>query len=255
MSRYASLGSGESLESTLHITSVLLWLPHALSIFWLSLHSETDSHVHTMHFFCLLFLAVCTNILSTRVQHGDWLMAFSFLVGLVSELQGLGTSSDPTMYLSRRTWMVVSGFFGCVSGVLCKAKDLQEGRYFEGHAIGERLYMVMPFTIGLWTGYIVNNGWQGVFAVFSSIFVCLATVGYAVVIYRIMRYLGGFQGDLISLIDKIFTTSFGAVFSSMVIFVAFVVYLAVPFMSALLELNALVTAVGIITEVLVYDVA
>lgn len=255
MKRYANLGSGESLDSTLHIMSILLWTPHALSVFWLTLHSAEDNHVHFAHLIGLLILAVLTNILSTRVQAGDWLMGFAFLVGLISELQGLGTSSDPDMYISRRTWMGVSGLFGCISGVLCKAKDLQEGRYFEGYALGERLYMVMPFTIGLWTGYIVNNGWAGVFAVFSSIFVCLATVGYAVVVYRVIRYVGGFQGDLISLIDKIFTSSFGVVFSGLVVFIGFVVYLAVPFISALLELNALVTSVGIVTEVLIYDVA
>ena len=90
---------------------------------------------------------------------------------------------------------------------------------------------------------------------FSSIFLCLATVGYGVVGYRIASYFGATEGDILHLVSKIFTTSFGAVFGGLIITVGFVIYLAIPFVEALLSMNAIVSSVGIVMELLLYDLA
>uniref|UniRef100_A0A146L5Y1 Uncharacterized protein n=1 Tax=Lygus hesperus TaxID=30085 RepID=A0A146L5Y1_LYGHE len=60
--------------------------------------------------------------------------------------------------------------------------------------------------------------------------------------------------DIIELVFKLFTTSFGVVVFSVLALNIFLTTLAIPFIKALFSLNALVSSVGIIVEMLIYDV-
>lgn len=244
------------LESTIRITSVLLWVPQAVGLGWMALGQPPSAQVF-LAVFALITIAV-THIVAVRCERGDWLTFIAWTVGLMSEVYGLGVSHEgdnPRYAVGRMVWVFVAALHGLISGILSKAKDLHEGRYFKGYSLTERLYIVVPFTIGQWFGYVLMNGWSGIIAVFGSIFLCLSTVGYGVLAYKVLAYFGVFDGDLISLVSKMFTTSFGVVFASLAAFVSFVVYLAVPFFMTLLQLNALVSSVGILVERVVYDFA
>ena len=242
--------SEESLNKTITITSSLLWVPQSLVLLYMALDQEYSTQVVT-----LLFLTVTiatTIILATRFEHGEWLMAFSCLVGIVSEVYSLGSGLS-SFGVSRHVWVLAAAAHGLFGGILCKAKDVQDGKHFKHHTIAERLYMVIPFVIGQWTGLIFNNGWSAILSVFSTIFLCLSTVGYGVVAYRMLDHFGVLTGDLIGLVAKLFTTSFGVVFGVLFLFVSILVYLAIPFLDALLSLNALISSAGIVVEILVYD--
>lgn len=245
--------SETTLTKTIQVSSLLLWVPHILALCYVSLGLSFSHFV-----FLLVLIPVCvaiTYFTSTRLD-GDWLMALAACIGLLGELAGLGSTSIHNKYeLSRNVWIAVSAAHGVAGGILSKAKDMEDGRYFSHHTIAERLYIVIPFTIGQWSGFILSNGWDGLFKAFSSIFLCLATVGYGVVGYRIASYFGATDGDIIHLVTKLFTTSFGAVFGGLVITVGFVIYLAIPFIDALLSMNAIVSSVGIVMELLLYDLA
>lgn len=60
--------------------------------------------------------------------------------------------------------------------------------------------------------------------------------------------------DFIELLSKLFTTSFGVVVLVVVSINIFLTSLAIPFIKALFQLNALVSSVGIIIELIVYDI-
>lgn len=247
-----AVSEGE-LRKTIQFASLLLWLPHILACAYGTLGL---SFAHAMFVWGMIpVVIVATYFTGTRLD-GDWLMALAATIGLCGEVFGLGSTSIHNTYeLSRNIWIAVSAAHGVIGGILCKAKDMEDGRYFVHHTISERLYVVIPFTIGQWTGFILMNGWQGLFKAFSSIFLCLATVGYGVVTYRLASYFGVTEGDILLLVTKVFTTSFGAVFGGLAITVCFVIYLAIPFLDALLSMNAIVSSVGIVMEVLLYDLA
>lgn len=243
------------VAKAIRIASLLLWLPHVIPLL------VTDfTFANSNHLGLLIKIGLATTVTSIVAAKlpGDWLMVIAFVVGILTELAGYGMESavKGDAGLDRRFWMVASAFHGLFAGILCKAKDIHDERYRPGYSIAERLYIVFPFTFGLWTGYVSVSGWSGVLVVFSSIFLCLATVGYGVVAQRLFRYyFAGQSIDLIDLITRMFTTSFGAVFSSLFIAIFLSVYLAIPFVSALLKLNALVSSIGIIVEIVVYDLA
>ena len=61
--------------------------------------------------------------------------------------------------------------------------------------------------------------------------------------------------DVIDLISKLFTTSFGVVVLGVVGLNIFMTSLCIPFLKALFKLNALVSGVGIVIELIMYEVA
>ncbi|KAG5512125.1 hypothetical protein JKF63_07590 [Porcisia hertigi] len=61
--------------------------------------------------------------------------------------------------------------------------------------------------------------------------------------------------DVIDLISKLFTTSFGVVVLVVVGLNLFMTTLCIPFLKALFKLNALVSGVGIVIELIIYEVA
>jgi uncharacterized membrane protein YgcG len=61
--------------------------------------------------------------------------------------------------------------------------------------------------------------------------------------------------DVIDLISKLFTTSFGVVVLCVVGLNIFMTSLCIPFLKALFKLNALVSGVGIVIELIMYEVA
>lgn len=61
--------------------------------------------------------------------------------------------------------------------------------------------------------------------------------------------------DVIDLISKLFTTSFGVVVLGVVGMNIFMTSLCIPFLKALFKLNALVSGVGIVIELIMYEVA
>jgi hypothetical protein len=241
-----------AVSRTILATSLWLWMPHTAALLYVAHHDGGASLLSMLIWTaCIVGATVLT---ATKCERGDWLMVLSYAIGVVSESRFF--SLDPATYYSlpRWIWVMVSALHGLISGIMCKAKDMEEGRYYEGHTIAERLYLVLPFTLGEWTGFIITTGWSGVLLGMATIFLCLSTVGYGVFTYNIIRYFG-ISGDLIGLVSRLFTTSFGVVFSSMVLFGAFVFYLAIPFVQSLMYLNALVGAIGIIMEISLYEIA
>ena len=250
-----AVSQGRDWDRIIKICSVLLWSPYAAAMLAIAAGQADGTVAHI-----LLALAWMSGIIgatyftAVHAERGDWLMLVGASIGLLSEVSSFGLSGkDPTADMPRWVWLVASGLNGVFSGVLCKAKDVQEERYFPGYAIAERLYVVVPFTLGQWLGYVLLNGWSGIVTVFSTIMLCLSTVGYGVFTFKIMKYFG-VSGDLLELVEKVFNSSFGVVFGGFVVFGSFVFYLAIPFMTTLMALNALISGVGIAMEFIIYDV-
>ncbi|KAF8280169.1 hypothetical protein TcYC6_0000810 [Trypanosoma cruzi] len=156
----------------------------------------------------------------------------------------------------RLLWIAVSMLQGIVGGILCKMKDIDEDRYYPTHAIGERLYVVVPFCTGQWLSFILQNGWRGIVVENLTILLSLAMVGYCVIGYKLLQeHTSLKKGDLIGFVEELLTTSFGVVFAVMLFGSIFVTLLAIPFLKSLFSLNALVSSAGIILEYIVYEVA
>jgi hypothetical protein len=256
MGRFETLSSdSDAVAKAIRISALLMWLPHVAALIYTGAQGAVSA-TYAPFLGLQLLAAVGATYYSAVHLSGDYLMAISGLIGLLVEISGFGMGEDTSRYaLPNNFWIAITAFHGLFAGILCKAKDIHDGRYYRGYSIAERLYVVFPFAIGLWFGYIVNHGWSGVWTVFISIFFCLTTVGYGVVAHRIMRWVGVFDADLIELITRLFTSSFGAVLFTLAGTLFAVVYLAVPFITALWSLNALISSVGIIVEVVVYDIA
>lgn len=156
-------------------------------------------------------------------------------------------------------------------------------------ALGERLYIVVPFWTGQWFAFILRHGWRGVFIENCVLILTLGMIGYTMLSFKLLRekvYRTSGRTtivryrrtvpisengndtsatvieeeeettvDLIDLISKIFTTSFGAVGVAVVAVNVFITMLAIPFLKALVKLNALVSSVGILVELFVYEMA
>jgi hypothetical protein len=247
-------GSSRNWDRIIKFCSVLLWSPYAVAMLLIAFTHQQEG-LGSVLLSCLWIAAIIGATYFTAAQEsGDWLMLVGASVGLLSEISSFGVGGkNPTAEMPRWVWLAASCLNGIFSGLLCKAKDVQEERYFPGYAIAERLYVVVPFTLGQWVGFVFLNGWSGIITVFTTIMLCLATVGYGVFSFKIMRYFG-VTGDVVELVEKMFSSSFGVVFCSFVAFGAFVFYLAIPFMTTLMALNALISGVGIAMEFIIYDV-
>ncbi|CCW70427.1 unnamed protein product [Phytomonas sp. Hart1] len=224
---------------------------------------ETFLPVALQVFAFSLFGIVSTWILSVRVENGgEFLFVLSWLLGVFSEKfwltsntpasasssvthslsfipttatyshATLGLNSDIAMrshcYLMDPTlmWLVVSITTGFFSGILCKVKDVLDGkvsrgdhirRIFEypadksvacGHkrgtnthesqllfqrhkrhviGLGERLYMLLPFFTGQWFCFILKNSWRGIVAQTGITVITLGMVGYCMVSFKLLR--------------------------------------------------------------------
>jgi hypothetical protein len=242
----------ESIARTIQVTSLALWTPHVFVLLWLGFVSGKGS-LGYMATWTATVVPV-TYVTAVKLERGDCLMVLAWIVGFLSETSTFGFGQELLSEVPRWLWVAVALAHGSIGGVLCKAKDMEEGRFFPGHAIAERLYVVVPFTIGQWCGFVLTNGWSGAIAVLSTIFLCLSTIGYGVLTHKVLAYFD-ITGDVIGLISRLFTTSFGAVFGSLVVFSSFVAYLAIPFLTSLMALNALVSSMGIVFEILLYEIA
>uniref|UniRef100_A0A7S1QUL0 Uncharacterized protein n=1 Tax=Neobodo designis TaxID=312471 RepID=A0A7S1QUL0_NEODS len=241
----------EHVENVVQFTSLLLWLPHLAGLAYNCIDAANSQRIMTAVFAAVIYTA---TVVAAKRAHGDALMLIMFCAGLGSELLGAGASDSTDYYVSRNTWIGISAVQGLFAGILCKAKDMMDGRYFEFHTIGERLYLVTPFTVGIWTAHLIMHGVvQGFSEVMSSVFFCLALVGYGVLTYRIVAWSGVLDMDLIAVVNHLFTTSFGVVFVGLAITFITVSYLAIPFVSSLLQLNGVLSSLGILVELVVYD--
>jgi hypothetical protein len=196
---------------------------------------------------------------ATRLS-GEYLIAAFWLVGLVNEGCGIGYNQGRPAQGGRLpplAWVVVSAFNGVIAGVLSKAKDVDDGHYRDDYHVSERLYVMVPYTVGVWTGHVVSNGWIGLMRVFASIFFSLATIGYGTLLHRFLRTRGVYSAnlDLIELVNRLFTASFGRVIAVVGFIGVTIWYIILPFALNLAEHNTLVSAVGIIIEIAVYDLA
>mmetsp|Transcript_29894 Transcript_29894/g.34558 ORF Transcript_29894/g.34558 Transcript_29894/m.34558 type:complete len:252 (+) Transcript_29894:147-902(+) len=245
--------NAESVARTIRVTSVALWIPHVLVLLYIAAHLQ-DTHAMLMTSLYALVAIPVTYVVAVKFERGDCLMVLAWFIGLMSETRLFGFGPEILTDVPRWVWIAVATMHGVVGGILTKAKDMEEGRYFPGHTIAERLYVVVPFTIGQWCGFVLVNGWAGIVTVFSTIFLCLSTVGYGVVTWKLLVYFN-LSGDIIGLVSRLFTTSFGVVFGSLMACSSFVIYLAIPFLSSLMRMNALVSSMGIVFEILLYEVA
>lgn len=239
-----------SLENVVKITSLLLWVPHIAGLVYNSIDAPFSAQLSTVAFGAVVF---ASTVVAAQKANGEMLMLVMFFTGLASELLSMGATESHNYVVPRNGWVVISGIQGLIAGILCKAKDMIDGRYFEYHTIAERLYLVTPFTVGIWSAYIFLMGFSGFMQVISSVFFCLALVGYGVIAWRICAWSGVLDMDLIQVVNHIFTTSFGVVFIGFVLTFVCVSYLAVPFVQSLLQLNGVLSSMGILVEMLVYD--
>ncbi|EPY37559.1 hypothetical protein AGDE_06375 [Angomonas deanei] len=151
----------------------------------------------------------------------------------------MNASSSPLMNTSRRVvppfllaevvprpppgmWLMVSLVTGFFSGILCKVKDIMEGKHrptnnnvvvssptfpsekssnrgntvtsilqrrnrYNLIGIGERMYMVVPFCTGQWFAFILRNGWRGIVIANGTIVLSLGMVGYTMISYQLIR--------------------------------------------------------------------
>ncbi|EKF26325.1 hypothetical protein MOQ_009986 [Trypanosoma cruzi marinkellei] len=281
---------------TLRVAAVLLWVPHSLALMYVVATTNTTTATSSISrlFYvltCSLFMIAVTYYVAVYKQCGEYLLIISWLFGVLSEeawafmfpdTVAFAQRSRPT-FLSppvvaggggtivnaggsgggvgdhdspRLLWIAVSMLQGIVGGILCKLKDIDEDRYYPTHAIGERLYVVVPFCTGQWLSFIIQNGWRGIIVENLTILLSLAMVGYCVIGYKLLQeHTSLKRGDLIGFVEELLTTSFGVVFAVMLFGSIFVTLLAIPFLKSLFSLNALVSSAGIILEYIVYEVA
>ncbi|TPP43110.1 hypothetical protein CGC21_30040 [Leishmania donovani] len=157
-------------------------------------------------------------------------------------------------------------------------------------SLGDRLYMVVPFCTGQWFSFILHHGWRGIIVENGTILLSLSLVGYTMLSYKFLkRQVLRVSGrvtlsatarsrnqdaaedansadfpedvgevavvDVMDLISKLFTTSFGVVVLVVLGLNLFMTSLCIPFLKALFKLNALVSGVGIVIELIMYEVA
>jgi len=245
-----------AIDRSIGILSLLLWVPHTISVLYAAYQDNAfDATSAVVTAMWVVGVTALTHITAVHVEQGDWLMLLAFVVGVMSEVSNFGLSGDvheAEQGLSPWAWVVSSLAYGAIAGALCKAKDIQEGRYFQGYAIAERLYLAVPFTLGQYAGYVAVNGWAGLAKVFMSVILCLSTIGYGAFALQMCQYFG-INSDIVGLFDKLVSTSFGVVMSSTIAFGAFTFYLAGPFLNTMLSLNMISSGVGIVAEFAVYD--
>ncbi|KEG06411.1 hypothetical protein DQ04_14061010 [Trypanosoma grayi] len=279
-------GSARRMYVTLRVAAALLWVPHSLASLYVAATAATTSVFLYVLAFSLVAIAL-TYYLAAYKQCGDYLMISAWVFGIVSDSAwtviapntkpifqnvlsfssyssaaadaaaasaSAAASSTHDYEIPRFLWIAVAILQGVVGGMLCKLKDIDEDRYYPAHSIGERLYVVVPFCTGQWLSFILQNGWRGIVVENLTIVLSLGMVGYCVISYKLLReHTSLARGDLIGFIAELLTTSFGVVFTALVLGSVFVTTLAIPFLKSLFSLNALVSSVGIVLELIVYE--
>jgi hypothetical protein len=257
MGRLVSLDRKDSrVAKASRISSICLWIPQLAALIYTCMINGNSYSVPGLILPVAVGLIGVTWAIGTKLR-GDFLMLLCFFVGVGMQTFNFGCPTQDTCdIMPRQLWLAACICQGFFSGILCKIKDVQDGRHFEHYSIGERLYLVVPYALGECVAHVYIFGlWVGMKNVFTFILLSLATVGYLVMTHKVFAWSGVYTTDLIELLAKIFTTSFGAVFGVLVAVVGIVTYLAVPFVVNLLTLNALVSCWGIALEIIVYEVA
>ncbi|RNF10123.1 uncharacterized protein Tco025E_06842 [Trypanosoma conorhini] len=279
---------------TLRAAAVLLWLPHSLASMYVAATAPaaTAASLPCVLAFSLASIAA-TYYVAVCTQCGEYLMITAWLFGVLREeawaamfpdtvavpqsgqsaLASWAAAAAEGGVLARTggggvvgsggahgspslLWIAVAMLQGILGGILCKLKDIDEDRYYPTHAIGERLYVVVPFCTGQWLSFVLQNGWRGIVVENLTILLSLAMVGYCVIGCKLLRQHTSLRrGDLIGFVEELLTTSFGVVFAAMLLGSVFVTLLAIPFLKSLFSLNALVSSVGIVLEFIVYEAA
>lgn len=101
-------------------------------------------------------------------------------------------------------WLTVAIITGFFSGILCKVKDISDGKLQYGKhllrslqkldtknasraqrayrkpyaGVGYRLYIIIPFCTGQWFSFILQNGWRGIVVENGIIVLTLGMIGY-----------------------------------------------------------------------------
>lgn len=261
--------SAQRMYNTLRLSALLLWVPHTLASLYVlaTMQSATVSTFIYVLIFNLVAISL-TYYVAVYKCYGDFLMIISWVLGVLNEFAWVAVFPDddvahvmrqqPLVGSSdlRLLWIVVSMLHGAIGGILCKMKDIDEDRYYPTHTIGERLYVVVPFCTGQWLSFILQNGWRGIVIENLTILLSLSMVGYCVVGYKLLQqHIQWKKWDIIGIVEELFTTSFGVVFTVVVLSSIFVTLLAIPFLKSLFSLNVLVSSVGILLECVVYEVA
>ncbi|ESL11723.1 hypothetical protein TRSC58_00520 [Trypanosoma rangeli SC58] len=275
---------------TLRLAALLLWLPHWLAFMYVAATTATATATALLYALaCSLASIAVTYYIAVYTQCGEYLVISAWLFGVLREevLSFVFPDTVAIPQSSRSTflaypavagvmivhtggggvvaedrsgtgllWVVVSMLQGIIGGILCKMKDIDEDRYYPTHAIGERLYVVLPFCTGQWLSFILRNGWRGIVVENLTILLSLAMVGYCVIGYKLLKQHTSLRrGDLIGFVEELLTTPFGVVFAVILLGSIFVTLLAIPFLKSLFSLNALVSSMGIVLEFIVYEVA
>jgi len=240
--------------------STCLVLPFALANLY-TIASRTQfvwtEFLHITVWACVV--AATFFFVATRLS-GEYLIMTLWLVGLINESGDIGYNHRRQHEGDRLTplaWIFVAALNGLISGVLCKAKDIDDDHYTEDYNVSERLYLMVPYTVGVWTGHVVANGWIGLMHVFASVFFSLAAIGYGTLLHRFLKTRGVYSVnlDLIELVNQLFTASFGKVMVVSGAMALVIFYVVLPFALNLARQNTLVSAIGIIIEIVIYDLA
>eukprot|EP00759_Apiculatamorpha_spiralis_P040302 PhF_6_TR38925/c0_g1_i2/m.58233 len=256
------------LRQVLLVSSTTLWTP-LLGVFIYTSATSPIEFVHnTTSIICIGSLVIGMTVYSAMCASGDWLMLISALAGFLGDVIGFhdtcyGTpSSNPgttgeeehTRNVYRTRWLVGCLLFGMAAGILCKTKDIAEGRYSKRYYITERLYIVTPFAIGECAAHLLSCGWRGFLDVIYLNFLSLATVGFVLLVHHILKKAGLYGTDLIGALTTLFTSSFGVVAGVTGLTSASVYFVAIPMMQKLFNMNTLLSSFGIAMEVIFYDV-
>jgi hypothetical protein len=243
-----------------------LLLPLSVSNIYFSLFYDQDgSPAETanasnalFHIGYFVVVALGLAVLADRFP-GEMLIVAVFVIGLCNEVFDVGMNKAAyAAVMHGVAWILVAALLGAISGALCKAKDIIDGRFRKEYSFTERLYLMIPYVVGVWVGHIVMAGWGGLFTVFSSIFFLEAVVGYGLFALKLLRYQGlssNGKGDLLSVFRTLANASFGKVLFGGLIFSFVFFYLLAPSWSSLSARlpHTLLSAVCIITEVTTYD--
>lgn len=248
--------------------AILILFPLSASNIYFSLYYHRDGdhdeakqradalwHLAYFIIFGSLFGLIAKNLI------GEFMIVAVFCLGVFNEVFDAGMNKAAYAAVMHGVgWIIVAAMLGAISGTFCKVKDILDGRFRKEYSFTERLYLMVPYVVGVWVGHIIVAGWGGLITVFASIFFLEAVVGYGVFALKLLRQQAGVEegsngGDLLSLFRALANASFGKVLFGGVIFSIVFFYLLAPSWTTLsLRLpHTVLSAVCIITEVAVYD--
>lgn len=246
-----------------YLAAALLFPLSASNLYFALYYHKDGDEGHDQHRYDALFhlgyfvfFATSLGLIADRFP-GEFMLIAVFLIGLFNELFDVGMNKAAyAAVMNGFGWIFIAALLGFISGTFCKAKDIIDGRYRKEYSFTERLYLMVPYVVGVWVGHIVLAGWSGLWTVFSSIFFCEAVVGYGVLALKLLRQHGfGIQGDLLSVFRTLANASFGKVFFFGGIFSLIFFYLLAPSWWDLSQRlpHTVLSSVCIITEVATYD--